>query len=203
MQYLTVSGVFMIESDIRRAVIVSSEESQSRLAEIFSRERSRFLRFVRRQADQLSSTDAEDVLSDVTYSLLSRADVVEQVENLTAYIYRSLANRIVDQYRRSVPVVAIAADDASDDTSFELKDERPRPDQRIEQSELRRRMHEAVGKLTPRERAVWIATEIEGSSFRDLAEEWDVPIGTLLSLKSRATARLRSLLSEYRNSHSS
>jgi DNA-directed RNA polymerase specialized sigma24 family protein len=92
---------------ISTSVVVASEEGKSRLAEIFTRERARFLRFVRRQVNELSSADAEDLLSDVTYKLLSRADVVDQVENLTAYIYRSVANRVVDQRRRSVPVVQL------------------------------------------------------------------------------------------------
>lgn len=182
---------------------MASEEGKSRLAEIFTRERSRFLRFVRRQVYELSSSDAEDILSDVTYSLLSRADVVEQVENLTAYIYRSLSNRIVDQRRRAVSSVEIDQDDSSERPHFEPTDERPGPEQRLEQNELRRRLHEAVGQLTARERAVWIATEIEDRSFRDLAEEWDEPIGTLLSLKSRANSRLRTILADYGSSRRS
>jgi DNA-directed RNA polymerase specialized sigma24 family protein len=43
-----------------------------------------------------------------------------------------------------------------------------------------------------------LATEIDGFTFRDLAEEWNEPIGTLLSRKSRAAAKLRQLLSDYR-----
>ena len=183
------------------------EKGKSRLAEIFTHERARFLGFVRRQLHDLPLMDAEDVLSDVTYNLLSRADVVEQAENLTAYIYRSLANRIVDQRRRAVPAVALDADgDEGEDgarQAREVADERPRPDQHLEQRELKARLHEALGHLSSRERAVWIATEIDGRSFRDLAEEWEEPMGTLLSLKSRANARLRSLLSDYRRSRSS
>jgi len=185
-------------------VIGSMEESKGRLAEVFVREKSRFLRFVRRQLYELSSTDAEDILSDVTYSLLRRADVVDQVENLTAYIYRSLANRITDQRRQSVPTVALdAKDDLSEAAVFELQDSRPGPDRSLEQSELRSRLLEAIGELTAFERAVWIATEIDGRSFRELAEEWEEPIGTLLSRKSRATVRLRTMLSEYRSSRRS
>lgn len=180
---------------------MASDEGKSRIAEILARERSRFLRFVRRQVTELSSTDAEDILSDVTYKLLSRADIADQVENLTAYIYRSLANRIVDQRRRNVPVTAIDSSEGSEEPHFELKDKQPLPDQRLEHKELRRRLHEAISQLTPRERAVWIATEIDGRSYRDLAEEWDEPIGTLLSLKSRATARLRTFLADYRSNH--
>lgn len=178
---------------------MASDDNKGRLAEIFIRERSRFLRFIRGRLLQLSRSDAEDVLSDVTYNLLSRADVVAQVENLTAYVYRSLANRVVDHRRRGIPTLAIdAQDQPGEEPSPELVDERPGPERSAELGELRRRLHSALGELTPRERAVWIATEIDGRSFRELADEWDEPIGTLLSLKSRATARLRALLSEYR-----
>lgn len=176
------------------------KNSKSQLAEIFVREKSRFLHFVRRQLYELSSVDAEDILSDVTYSLLRRADVVDQVENLTAYIYRSLANRIIDQRRQSVPVVELdAAEEHSDATAFELQDSRPGPDRILEQSELRRHLLLALGNLTAPERVVWIATEIDGRNFRELAEEWGEPMGTLLSRKSRATARLRAMMSEYKN----
>lgn len=178
------------------------EEGKGRLAEIFVREKSRFLRFVRRQLYELSTTDAEDILSDVTYNLLRRADVVDQVENLTAYIYRSLANRIADHRRSNVPTLPLDAKDNFETVAFEPQDSRPTPDRSLEQSELRGRLLQALGQLTAAERAVWIATEIEGRSFRELSEEWDEPTGTLLSRKSRATARLRVMLSEYRSNRS-
>ena len=63
--------------------------------------------------------------------------------------------------------------------------------------ELREKLLWAVGRLSPLERALWIATTIEGRGFGELAREWDEPIGTLLSRKSRANARLRELLKDY------
>lgn len=197
MQYFERKAVLVNES------VVTPDANKSRIAEIFIRERSRLLSFVRRQVHELSSADAEDIVSEVTYSLLRRADVVEQVENLTAYVYRSLANRVIDRHRKEMPTVPIDSDGEPTNTTSDLQDERPRPDRRLEHSELRRRLQEAIGQLTPRERAVWTATEIDGRSYRDLAEEWDEPIGTLLSLKSRATARLRTLLSDYKSNRRS
>lgn len=183
---------------LARGIPLASDETQGRLAEIFVRKRSEFLRFVRGKLSELSASDAEDVLSDVAYNLLSRADVVAQVENLSAYVYRSLANRVVDFRRAGVSTLSIDAEDQSGAAVLELVDEHPDPERSAELGQLRRHLHAALGELTPRERAVWIATEIDGRSFRELADEWDEPIGTLLSLKSRATARLRALLSEYR-----
>ena len=51
---------------------------------------------------------------------------------------------------------------------------------------------------SPDHRAVLIATELKGKSFRELSEEWDEPMGTLLSRKSRAVKTLRKLLEEER-----
>jgi RNA polymerase sigma factor (sigma-70 family) len=176
-------------------------ESRQKLGELFVREKSRFLGFVRRRLFDLSGMDAEDILSEVTYNLLRRADVIGEVENLTAYIYRSLANRITDQQRQSIPqLAAVETADSSQPSHPALPpDPRPRPDQSLQQAELRRRLFLAIDALSPPERAVWIATEIDGQSFRELAEEWDAPIGTLLSRKSRATEKLRRMLSDYKN----
>jgi len=172
-----------------------------KLGEVFIREKSRFLSFVRNRILDLSGMDAEDILSEVTYNLLRRADVIGEVENLSAYIYRSLANRVTDHQRQSVPSVpAIDTPDPSHPLIPVLPpDSRLRPDQSVEQAELRQSLARAIDSLNPAERAVWIATEIEERSFRELSKDWDEPIGTLLSRKSRATEKLRQQLFEYRN----
>jgi RNA polymerase sigma factor (sigma-70 family) len=176
-------------------------EGKQRVGEIIVREKARFLGFVRRRLLDLSGMDAEDVLSDVTYNLLRRADVVGEVEDLGAYIYRSLANRITDHQRRSVPEVPAleAADPAEPSQPILPPDSRPRPDQSLQHKELRERLSHAIDALGAPERAVWIATEIDGRSFRELSEDWEEPMGTLLSRKSRATAKLRQMLSDYKD----
>ena len=58
------------------------------------------------------------------------------------------------------------------------------------------RLTEAIGKLEPRQRAVFIATELKEKSFRELSEAWGEPIGTLLSRKSRAVKALRQLMDQ-------
>jgi RNA polymerase sigma factor (sigma-70 family) len=173
-------------------------DEPARLAEIFAREKSRFLRFVRQQLFDRDEAVAEDIVSEVAFNLLRRGDVIGEIENLTAYFYRALANRVVDYRRGRIAIVRIE-DREDESTPVEIPDERLWPDQTLEQHELRSRLFKAIGELAPKERAVWLATEVDGRSFRDLAEEWGEPIGTLLSRKSRASATLRRLLSDYRN----
>jgi DNA-directed RNA polymerase specialized sigma24 family protein len=45
--------------------------------------------------------------------------------------------------------------------------------------------------LSDDEKKLIIATEVKGKTFRHLAENWNIPINTLLSRKSRAMAKIR------------
>ncbi len=176
-------------------------ERANKLGELFIREKSRFLGFVRRRLADLSGMDAEDILSEVIYNLLRRTDVVGEIENLSAYVDRSLANRIADRRRESVPQTPALEFPDPDRPGLPVlpPDPHPLPDRQLQEQELRRRLYRAIDALSPRERAVWIATEIEGRSFRELSGDWGEPIGTLLSRKSRATERLRAMLADYKD----
>ncbi len=165
-------------------------EDQSRLMEVFAREKGRFLAFVRRQAWELSHLDPEDILAEVFFNLFSKADLVGEAEYYTAYIYRALSNQISDSRRRE------KGRRADLDLAGELADDSPRADDLLQDRELRERLGQALATLKPKERAIWTLTEIEGRSFRELAEAGGEPIGTLLARKSRATAKLRRQLAD-------
>ena len=140
--------------------------------------------------------DAEDIVSEVTVSLFGRADIIGEIENLTAYIYRSLQNRILDHRRNRVSAVSLD-EETLESGAPELHARGPAPDSALDQSEMRERLLNAIGRLSPKERAIFLATEMDAAVSR-LAEEWDEPVGTLLSRKSRAKARLREMLREYK-----
>ncbi|MPN02121.1 hypothetical protein SDC9_149334 [bioreactor metagenome] len=143
--------------------------------------------------------DAEDIVADVMLSLVSKLETNGPVENLAAYAYRSIRNRIADFERSRARITSL---DGMADENGELPllsmlaADSDEPFQREEQAERIGKLTEAIGKLEPRQRAVLIATELKGKSFRELAEEWDEPLGTLLSRKSRAVKNLKAFLLE-------
>ena len=67
----------------------------------------------------------------------------------------------------------------------------------LQKKELRSRVLKAVEDLNPQLKAVFISTEFEGRSFRDLSVEWNVSINTLLSRKHRAIKKIKSALKKY------
>ena len=58
-------------------------------------------------------------------------------------------------------------------------------------------LNKALEQLKPSERAIWIATEIEGIPFQELAESWEEPMGTLLSRKFRAEKKILNTLNNF------
>jgi RNA polymerase sigma factor (sigma-70 family) len=172
------------------------------VADIFNREKTRPIQAVRRRLFGVSLADAEDLVQDVFYNILRRGDLVEQVENLTAYVYRALANRITDHRRapsreRSLEESSEGKDDLLR-RALEPVDPELDPEERLQRKQVREEIRLALDQLNPRDRDIWIATEIEGRTFKELAEEWQEPIGTLLSRKSRAGKLLRALLAARR-----
>ncbi len=68
----------------------------------------------------------------------------------------------------------------------------------ITRAELRRNIFEAIDDLPEDQKAVVLETEMNGRTFRELSAEWGIPIGTLLARKSRALAKVRESLMEFK-----
>lgn len=154
----------------------------SKWADFFRRERMKLVRYVRSLIEDAGDRDAEDIVQDVMCSIFDRADVTLPIENLTAYVYRSLRNKVIDIFRKKQDVVSLdeVISDAGCDT---VRD--------VEKRELVEYIFDVMDSLSPEQRAVLIATEFEGRSYRELSEEWTVPIGTLLARKSRALNKIK------------
>ena len=162
----------------------------SRLAEYLRQERQALIGYVRRRIDDAADHEAEDIVQDVVVHLFDRADPSIPIQNLAAYIYRALRNRIVDFYRRRRETAALqeAQVGSGEDPSLE-----------IEKEEMLDDVFAALERLSDKEKAIVLATEMEGRTFKELAEDWGIPIGTLLARKSRALDKIRMQLTGQTN----
>lgn len=158
----------------------------NKIAEFFRAEYQRLVRYVRWLIDDTAERDAEDVVQDVMLSLFDRADFTVPIESLTAYIYQSLRNRVVDLLRKRKRR-SISLSDVIRDARYDTVRE-------VERKEIRNRVYQALDSLSEEQKAVIIATEFDDRPFRELSEEWGIPIGTLLARKSRALQKIREKL---------
>jgi RNA polymerase sigma factor (sigma-70 family) len=157
----------------------------SKFSDFFQKEYFRLVRYVRRLIDDAADRDAEDIVQDVMLSIFDKADVTVPIENLAAYVYRSLRNRVVDIFRKKEDVLSL---------SDVISDAKYNTEQEVERKELMDFVFRAIDSLSDEQRAVLLATEFEGWSFRQLSEEWEIPLGTLLARKSRALQHIRKKL---------
>lgn len=157
----------------------------NKIAGFFRTEYMRLVRFVRRLVDDAAERDAEDIVQDVMLNIFNRADFTIPIENLSAYIYQALRNKVVDVLRRRRDVSSLAelTSRAHEDTAI-----------KVEKKERYDLLIRAIDSLSAEQRTVIIATEFEGRSFRELSDDWKIPIGTLLARKSRAMQKIKEKL---------
>jgi RNA polymerase sigma factor (sigma-70 family) len=163
----------------------------------FRNEYKKLVNFVRMNLDdRYYDASPEDIVQDVVLSLVSKLNPDAQIGNLTGYIYRSLKNRIIDYQKKKKRTVSMEDFRDRKNENYLLNtvaDEAlpEEPDYARLEPEL---LHQAISQLRPDEQAVIIATEFEEYTFEELSEEWDIPLGTLLSRKHRALSKLNKIL---------
>ena len=172
-------------------------EPDQRTSKVVEREQSRLRDFIRRRvADPL---DAEDILQDVFCELAEANRLLVPIEHVTGWLFRVARNRIIDFFRQKKPVSLgdIAGIEEGGET-LPLEDLLPSPDAGPEALYIRGALLEelelAVGELPEDQREVFIAHELEGRSFKEMAAETGVSVNTLLSRKRYAVLRLRERL---------
>ena len=173
-------------------------EQDQRISEAFGLERARLRNFIRqRVADE---NDVEDILQDAFYELVEAYRMMKPVEQVGAWLFQVARNRITDLFRKKRPE-ALRNDPVAyeeDGESLLLQDLLPSPDAGPEEayarSVLLEELDAALDELPEEQREVFIAHEIEGYSFKELAAATGLGINTLLSRKHYAVVHLRQRL---------
>ncbi len=167
------------------------------IASAIERDRGRLRRFIQRRVpDRL---DAEDILQDVFYELVVAYRLMKPIEEASAWMFRVARNRIIDLVRRKRPVSLDQTFGTGEEGStLGLENLLPSPGAGPDAEYARRvlivELEQALAELTPNQRAVFLAHEFEGRTFRELAAESGVSVNALLSRKHQAVKRLRDRL---------
>ena len=179
-------------------------ERQQRISADIERESPRLRSFVRRRVSD--AADAEDILQDVLAELVESYRLPQPVEQVGAWLLTVARNRITDFFRKKRPETFTDALGEDGDESF-LDELLPSTDAGPEAAYARtlliEEMEEALAELPPEQREVFIAHEIEGRSFKDMAAAGGVSINTLLSRKHLAVKHLRERLRDIRDEFTS
>jgi RNA polymerase sigma factor (sigma-70 family) len=174
-------------------------EQDRRISEVVGRERSRLRNFIRRSVPD--PRDAEDILQEVFYELVEANRLLMPIEHVTGWLFRVARNRIVDLFRRKTPdgfsEVAVADDDGERlQLADVLRSADAGPEADYARQVLLDEIERAIDELPPEQREVFLAHELEGRSFKDMAAASGVSVNTLLSRKRYAVLHLRKRLQD-------
>lgn len=172
-------------------------EQNRRLIETIARESGRLGSFIRQRV--ADPGEAEDILQDVYFELVEAWRLPEPIEQVGAWLFRVARNRIVDRFRKrreeSLPSDVL---DSSDDEVLWLENAMPADDGGPEAAYLRRlwleTIADALDEMPAGPREVFIAHELDGRSFNEMAAESGTPLNTLLGWKRQAVLLLRDRL---------
>ena len=172
-------------------------EEDRQISEIVAREGSRLGNFIRKRVPDPS--DAEDIVQDVFYELVEASRLLTPIEHVTGWLFRVARNRIIDLFRKKKPISfsdAVLEDEAGE--LLQIEDLFPSPDAGPEEIYIRHalldEMELALDELPDEQREVFVAHELEGRSFKEIAAETGVSLNTLLSRKRYAVLHLRERL---------
>jgi RNA polymerase sigma factor (sigma-70 family) len=184
---------------------VTKNLNNETIGETLRQARTRLGNFIHQRVGNTS--DAEDILQDVICAFVEACRLPEPIENASAWLFQVARRRIVDAWRKKREVLiddesSIQLPDAWDEDEdcrldLCLADGNDSPETAYLRSLSIAALQKALLDLPEKQREVFIAHEIEGTSFSEMAASSGVGINTLLARKRYAVLFLRERLREF------
>ena len=139
-----------------------------------------------------SASEAEDATQEVFLRVFEKASTFSGRSQFSTWLHRVAVNHCLNaiqkrERNRTLPLVAAAGEDGLPSSERE-------PLEIVAAAEERELLDVLLDQLRPDHRAVLVLREIEGLSYREIADVVQIPIGTVMSRLSRARECLKSFV---------
>jgi RNA polymerase sigma factor (sigma-70 family) len=169
------------------------------IGKTIEKNRSRLLGFIRKRIP--ASEDAEDVLQDVFYQLVTGYDEIKSIDKITSWLYTVARNKITDLLRKKKREPAVSMHtpvnkEGEDDLTMEdiIPSAVESADTEYMRSLIMEELKEALEELPEEQQEAFVLNEFEGKSFKEISGQTGTSINTLISRKRRAVLYLRERL---------
>lgn len=153
-----------------------------------------------------NSEDAEDLVQETYLKAYRYYDKFEEGTNFKAWLFKIMKNTFINNYRKKQQAPALS-DFADIEESFEsqVNEEATRqiknPEEEFLEDVLDEDVQRALDKLPPDYRMVVILADLEGFSYKEIADILEVPVGTVMSRLYRGRRLLEAAMLEFAREH--
>ena len=150
-----------------------------------------------------TTEEAEDILQDVWYQF-SRLSNLDELENVSAWLYRVAQNRVTDNYRKKKTenLEDFTYENDENEISFKeilLLDENASPELALFKEEFWNELMQALDELPENQKEVFLLNEIEDFTLQEIADQKGENLKTIISRKGYAVKHLRKRLQHLYN----
>lgn len=178
-----------------------SDERHFSITETVQQFGKRLFGFVRGKVK--TTEEAEDILQDVWYQF-SRLSNLDELENVSAWLYRVAQNRVTDNYRKKKTenLEDFTYENDENEISFKeilLLDENASPELALFKEEFWNELMQALDELPENQKEVFLLNEIEDFTLQEIADKKGENLKTIISRKGYAVKHLRKRLQHLYN----
>jgi len=172
------------------------EAGKTRLEAAYRENRGGFLAWAAKATRSLA--EAEDLVQESFAKALAHSDSLAAVDDLAAWLFSSLRNRVRDRWRRNESRRKAGETEAGAGTLAEIADAAGLgPEVLALEAELMDALLDAIEELPPEQRMVIEAQVLDGLSFKELSESSGISPDTLAARKRYAIKRLSAALRDW------
>src|ERR1700760_1237687 len=172
-----------------------TESRANSITAIVNDYRRRLMGFIRKRVT--NEADAEDILQDVFYQLLGNKEPIDQV---ASWVFTVARNKITDSKRKKQPLstdflFSNTEDDEMGGWMDILFDDSSNPETVYLRNLFQESLKEALNELPDEQKQAFVLNELDGIPFKQISDETQIPVNTLISRKRYAVLYLREKLS--------
>jgi RNA polymerase sigma-70 factor, ECF subfamily len=153
-----------------------------------------------------NSEDAEDLVQETYLKAYRYYDKFEEGTNFKAWLFKIMKNTFINNYRKKqqAPALSHFADieeSFENQVSEEVARQTKNPEEEFLETVLDEDVQAALDKLPPDYRMVVLLADLEGFSYKEIADILEVPVGTVMSRLYRGRRLLESAMLEFAHEH--
>jgi RNA polymerase sigma-70 factor (ECF subfamily) len=149
-------------------------------------------------------SDAEDLLQETALKAYQGFNQFEAGTNLRAWLYKIMMNAFISSYRKSIrQPKTVSADEGEDFSLYErlVDNDGATPETQVLDAIPDQEIKDALEDLPDQFRAAVLLADVEGFSYKEIAEITGVSIGTVMSRLHRGRKALQKRLWEFARTH--